>query len=570
MPTVSDWKDVVKLKNELYNYYATARGRMQECDTYWSVGYKIRTFKSMEAYKPYKAMRMCQVAVDHLMATGRNVYVPAWGPSEKVLRTSELLQKWGGAVMEMMERQKINPTRVNILHSFLYGMWARRTPIFLKDKWPKRPSTLGLSPEEKRRVMAEYERKRMFTFPFLSIPINPQNFLPDPNVVDPKYVLEFSTKRAGDIRAEYPEWKSGKNDSSEVEVISYWDDEKCCIIADSQPLTDGLEENVMGFIPYEWGYSGLGNEDAKAAPEERIMGIVWPAISSLRSEARIKTAQAALIEQFAFGKMTINKPPANDIRIANTVGEIDIVPDHYNFRVERPPNINPDAWRFLEIVEDDTQFAMASDVLLGSSPISGESGYLRAIRVGQARLRTEGTASSIEAGLASELQKCGRVIRDIIQDKVTIFSFKADSPQQYTVSPDDFKDNPVFFVRFEGATPEEMMLRHRLGLEMLAQRAASRETITKKYFGLDWVEERNKQILERLIEQPEVIATLTPVLLRAYNLEVQKSALEKAVEAARQEQRQVNPDNFPKQRLLGPLGRPTELNSIPEQSNAPL
>lgn len=560
--------DVISLKTYLSSYYALARMRMKECDDYWNVSYQIKVPKFADVYKPYKALRKCQAAVDHVMSIGRRVYVPAWGDGEKVLAISEKLQKWGNATLDHLDSQPVNTTRVNALHSFLYGMWVRRTPIFLKDKWPLRPSTLGMSKEEKRRTLAEYERKKAFSFPFRAVPVNPQNFMPDPNIVDPQYVMETEVVRAGDVRRLFPNWKSSKGDKQMVEYVQYWSPKAVCILAAGEPVTDGVEENVMGFIPYEWGYSGFGNESPTASPEDRIVGLVWPAISSLRAEARLKSAAVIMVEQNTYGRPVVSTTPGPDLAFAQEIGELSVVPDYYNYRILPPPNINTDVWRMLSIADDDTDYYMTPSIMEGRWPRGITSGYQGAIQVGQARLLTRGTIDSLERGLSGELYKIAVYIRDILQESVTIHTIADGKPQQHSISPDDLKANPVFHVKFEGETPEETDRRHRIGLEMWVHGALSRQTITKEYFGKDWIQERNQRIIEKLMESPQVLSAMANALIKAYGMERYKEQLEEAVKAAAQAsppvaetapERPVNPDNFPIQRTLDQLGAPKEV-----------
>jgi hypothetical protein len=571
MGIVNNVEDVRKLKGDLYSYYGASIRAMAEADTYYNVSYKIKTMKDFEPYKPATARRKVMAAVDHFMSIGRRVIVPPWGKTEKVLATSERLEKWGKNTLDMTDRMStINPTRVNATHSMLYGMWVRRGPVFVKSAWPTKPSTLGMSKAESARVMNEWEKQRMFAFPFRAIPVNPQNFLPDPNLTNPQYVIEFSQRMVANIKQEFPNWKTSKSDTTAVEFIAYWDNDKYIILADKDVLTGGFMKNPMGFIPYTWGYSGFGNVNAIASPEEIAVGMVGPAISSLRAEARGKTAMLTHTEAYSYGEPTISQNMGNDLIINRGIGELSIKPDYYNYRVDRPPELSSDVWRYMAMINADSDRSMTSQVLEGQGNIGDDSGYMRAISIGQARLMLEGTVSSIELAEGYDIGRCGILVRDVLQSPVTLYGFPPTGGVEVTeVTPDDFKDSPVFFVKMDGQTPEQIDRRMRIGLEAWSQKALSKQTIIKDFFGKDWTTERNQMLLEKIMETPEVLQPMALALMKALKADELLKELQAATKLGDRVNQPaainpVNPDMFLKQKRLDQLGKPQSLNSLPE------
>lgn len=573
-----DIAQLIKLKGQLTRYYSKMHANMKQCAKYYNQEFTFKKWQSIESYKPATARNKVDVATDHIVAIGPTVVVNPWGKSAEVKEVAGRLERWGKAELARMERAtSVNPRRAIIKQGILYGMSCLKGPLFVATEMPGRPKLLGLSAEKRKEAEKEYETKRGQVYPFRCRAVNPQNLLIDPAMDNPQFVIEFYKRKAMTIKALWPQWNQGNiDDFTDVDWWEYWTPTEYCFMAGtsaqgSGPVTDGIEENWLGFMPYQVGFSGLGEEAPDGDPAYRAVGLVYPILSGIKAETRSKTAMLAFLEAAAYGRPTINKQADGSLKLGVAPGEIQVIPDHFNYRNELPPNVNPDVYRVQAMIEADINAATFSAVMEGERPAGVSSGYYGAILVGQARVRLEGNVNAAENMLGKYLTNYGPLIRDVVQERVTIAGYIDNSISSETVGPDDFKSNPQFFVRFEGKTPEEKDRRFRLGIEALVANALSWETVAKDFFGVDPVDERQKILVQEVLKDPNIRAAMASAAVKAFGMEKYLEMVKEAqqVPAGQPEEGRLPVSTGRKLQRLGPPGMPTELGSEAEMETWP-
>ena len=571
-----DIEQLQKLKKELVFHYGEMHRRLALAATYYNGEFTVATWKDVTPYRPATAKNKVDVTTDHVMAIGRTVDCPAWGESERAKLLAGKLTRFGEGVMTQLERHSGgNQVRGAVKHLFLYGMSDIKGPVFIKEHWPKKPKLLGLRGDERKEAIQKYEERRSRAWPFETKIVNPLELLVDPDMDNPQFVIEAYKRKAMQIRRNWPKWdkKHVYDDMADVEWWEYWDDRQYCLMAGNEPVTDGFEPNWLGYNPHHIAYSGLGEHSPNGGPEYKVVGIVYPSISAFDAEAELKTATTTHVKLETYGERVFESPPAEDVKLATAPGEGSVVPEHYHMRIERPVPLNPDALKMIGMVGEDIDTATASPMLEGDKPTGIASGFLGAIFVGQARVRMEGPTSNTSLQLGNYLNHCGQLVRDVIEEPVTVRGTMSGGSLSETVKPEDFDDDPQFVVKFDGKTPEERDRRFELGMKAQAANALSWETIAEDFYGVDPSEERLKMLQEEVLKDPQLRKIMAVAAMHKFGMDKFREMLggaAKLKESGEQPQGPQAPSpTEPGRQMqrLDNLSMPRELGSPQEQTN---
>jgi len=456
--------------------------------------------------------------------------------------------------------------------------------MFFDSDWPERPNTFGLRGEKLKQAEDDYEDRRARAWPFKVWALNPQCALPDPSGNGP--FVKKLRRKAGIIRKVYP--NVGKRldeykDNDDVEWMEFWTDEEYCYLAGGVPVLPGeIAENWLGYIPFEVGYSGLGFESADGDPAAKAVGLIYHNIDMFKGEGRLKTALMGIVETLSVGgRKRVVKPPGPDYQEGN-IHETSVIPTEYGYTVDTPPQVGADIYNVIRMVGEDIDKQTYSGVMEGRNPIGAAptSGYDRALMTSQDRINLAGLVASMEGSLSNIVKHAGVLVRDVIKEPVTVYGYQTNSTVNETVKPSYFDNNPLFKVKIDGKSPEEIDQRVSIGLELWQKGAISWETFTKEYRGADVAQERNRILIEKAINNnPEIQAVLADNAIKVFGLD---DAMAKIKEAGRlQEQANRSKQNgmdwaTPRPQLgnkmqkMGAMGNPMPLNSAIEQEVSPV
>ncbi len=518
---INNLNELRQVKTDLQMYYNAMHKRMAICDLYYRGEYTVDTYKDFQPHIPATAKRKVDKLINHIMSNGRVVKCPPWGESEKVKDTSGRVERFGQGYIDAIERvSRFNPVLGALRHDVLYGMFCLKGPLFIPHLWPQEPVLLGKRGDERKNLLEKYERDRARAFPFLTSVVNPQAILLDPSVDNPEFVFEERLRKAREIKRIWPEWNQGRyTDLADVVWTEYWTKNEYCYLVDDVPVfKDEFKPNGPGFLPYQIGFAGYGEESPMDGPEYQAVGLIYPLISSFNSEAEIKTAVKYFLKVASYGRRRIVEQPMDDLQIGNSPGEIDVVPKRYEMEVEDPPQISADAWRHLSAIKDDVDDGTLPSGMEGRPSVGVDSGKHEAILLGQTRTGMAPIISSVEKVLANHLNNLGVLVADVIGEPVSINGYLSGGQSVETVKPEDFKDHPIFTVRFDGKTPEETDRRKMLGVQLLQARALPWEKICTDYFDEDPVEMRRLFIKEEILQDPRVKEALAAGTIKKYQL----------------------------------------------------
>ncbi len=491
--------EIIDLKNYLRDkVFGDLRGQIDVLTDYYEQRMSLGKMpKDIEVYRSPKLRSQVDTAVDHIMALGERVTVPYWSEAEDEKTKAARFERFGAATLQWIN-QHFRTKRNCIKHGILYGMFARKGPIYLPRLAPTKVK--GEKASDYQEKIKDFEKELEITFPFYFKAVHPRNIYFDTSD-PPQYMIEFFSRTATSFKQTWPEWGMGKTLPYDiVEGWEFWSpDQRAFFIADENILD---VPNVYGFIPYSLGFAGFGVESSEGKIEDLVVSMVAPALAAYKMESRMKTAISAGLEYGVYGRPTVSMPPGDDLKIANPPGEVSVIPDVYKFRNEALPQVTPDAYRWLGLIDRDEQTIMP-DVMGGLWQQGEMSGYGQGMRIGQARPRLEALKVDWENTSAAMLDRLLLLIKNVVREPVGLFAVLPEGKNIQTIRPNEI--NPRlhhFSVKLDAESPEDRDRRIMLGLRLLMSKALSWETVCKEYFNIEPTQERQRMLVETALMSP--------------------------------------------------------------------
>lgn len=268
MPTA---KEIVDLKTVLVEYHAGRIDQQKIDDTYKNEGFKIDFLPEMvRQIKTGKAYRMVSSPAEHIITSNPQVFRPPKSSAvtsvEAASRMAIELNRW----VRLLLRQNPQPFKEYIKKLLGKG-----------EAWTYwRPNS-------------NYDPNSLTSLPFfLDIP-DPTIMLIDDEAgeVDgvPNRLMVTFEREARLVKKNYPKWawtnQQGRKLSAKIPFFMYWDNEVRFFSADGDALLgaikddklelangDGVQENVLGFVPFTHSYSGFGEGDPDGDPKHLAVG----------------------------------------------------------------------------------------------------------------------------------------------------------------------------------------------------------------------------------------------------------------------------------------------------------
>jgi hypothetical protein len=94
--------------------------------------------------------------------------------------------------------------------------------------------------------------------------------------------------------------------------LGYWDCNNRYFEIAEQPITDGVQENYLGFVPIVHGYSGFGKKSADGDPSTLAVGRLRKIRGRLKEECEIESRIDSIIGLFANPIREIEQTDASD------------------------------------------------------------------------------------------------------------------------------------------------------------------------------------------------------------------------------------------------------------------
>jgi hypothetical protein len=284
------------------------------------------------------------------------------GGKGSAYRVNLLLNHW----MDRILKQSPQPLKQLAKNLMLYGeAWVH--PV-LNNDWNPEMNDRGFLP---------------ILFP---VP-NPVNVFgaPAEDYGIPEYVVVVYKRLAHSVAQKYPEWAKRRpgviDRGEEIEWWEFWDEETRCFFADGAPVwEEGPQPNIYKFVPYIHAYSGFGNEDPDAKPEELAVGRLRKVRDLLNQECAMNSDTDGTLHMFAHPRIDIFPEPGQDYNVEQIrqeytmgAGMLNVVPLSDPNRFREGTRILPTKEAFQHYYNIRTRIAMEAPPIMSGLP-SGTSG----------------------------------------------------------------------------------------------------------------------------------------------------------------------------------------------------
>lgn len=539
MPKQIDEHYINGLLHKLEEYNGPAHENMDLVHDAHKLIYHIKRPAGVPVHIPSTSASVVQASVNHIVTANILFEAPPLSASRDHFLLSEKQQKVYHSLLARANRKMASDFfRGLAFGGVLPGAFAAKVSVDT-ELLNSEPILDDFDSDEEYRIARDlWQQGASMDCPFIPKALDPRNVFPPPNFTYPmKYCIERQKRHVVDLEEKYPHWSDpkgkrlfGRNDEQkrnplrEVEWIEYWDRDTYAVLADGE-FAVGPMPNPYGFVPYIYGYSGLGYGDA---PEDKAVGVLHFALSELESQARVRTAMDAQWQYFTFAMMgTTEDAQAIKNQMSGPGSVIGGLQGKDSVWYLEPPKPPAHLQQFDAIVQASIQENTRASTLSGGATPGAESGYQHALYIGQSRMKLQPIIDSVQLHAGVLFGYMARLLETYLKTPITIDAGLWDGKRVETMRPEEWKGHYTVFVKMESADPIENDRLQLTGLQLLQAGTISRYMFLKEYKKDKAPMETLKILLaEKILDLPEVLMMLGRQFIREIGTEEEIAAIE--------------------------------------------
>jgi len=516
--------EIKKIKTELFdNEFGPVRQKYKEAIGYYKRNVNIPNMPpDVTLYKPPTATEDVHSAVAEIQSLGYKVVVPYWDKSQETQESAAKLERFCENFLTLRDKRYKYLSNNLLKSGVICGVFISKGPLYLSEDRLK-DNVQSARPSLKDKGKWEYYLQT--TFPFTFRFVHPLNCV----WVTDELVIETMKRRVMDIQAKYPWYKSDKDPMADVDWWEYHSNTQIMYVADGEVVED--MDNQYGFIPYEIGYSGFGFESEEDKKEDAIVSMLDPNLSAYMQEYRSKTAVFAAQEYDVYDKVVFRRPLRAWEKWSYSPGEPSYIEKDAGPEYAKARTASPDLYRGIQIINEDQEKTVPK--ILHGGGQKYESGYGQMTRYQAAKLALlTSLKANYENACANELEKAFYVIANVVQEPVGIMGNIPESPGIITIDPkkDVNLDNARVFVKMMPDEAEQNIQKEKHYAELWAMGFYSKQTCHKE-LGKDYIEERERWLLEQILLNPRVRDVLTMEAMENAKVKMWMQELDESAQA---------------------------------------
>lgn len=568
MPTsiLSSFDDLDTLRIEMEGYYGKLHKEIKTDERYLKLDFRellnIPAAFVRDATVLPTAREVIDTATDHITPKFRRVNVPR-RTTETAKGTEQALKlrRFYESLLNWLEQQAtVSPFRSGVKHMAGLGLTAWRFD-FDKKRHPTRPTRNQFPTEDDfMEAMEEWRFIREENLPFALRVLHPTEVYFDPFHDPPEWFIQKSSPYVYDAERQYPSWgnPNERKRSDKVELLEFWDGHFRAVSIDKHP---GLKtRNGEGILQHKWGIhplivggSGLGYDDMEKSAETKYSGFIRIIRDVLRSESRNYSIADIVMKAEAWPIRTASGEQANQIaNLKLEYGKIHPIPEGVTLDTLSPSLPPQMVYTAIQLANQIVSGATAPRVSRGLQQPGLRSGFDRQVALGQATLRYQPLADSIERMMTRLLHNAAILMERVVKEPISI-AVGAEQDEFIRVSGNDFKGHHAVKVKINVLEPSDEIRKMQNVLSMVTGGLMSPQTAIRENMpNVDPDQELGRILASRLLFSPEMMSLLANASVAdvAENLEIQEilqQILQGAVgaegEGGAQTRRSPNPDN---------------------------
>jgi len=523
-PTVADIKDKLSAWE---TFYGTHHQNQKDIDEFYELTFSAGVPKRYPTRKPSTARDWIDAGVRHYTLDNPKVTVYARRNSDEARRQAASIENWGSFFLKLSRKQIKDVAKKVLLRGEGF------IKLNMDDTYFGDYNGTPLA-ELSAAELVEYREKRLYHFPlYMTIP-DPINVFCSTahDGLMPLEVIECFEITVSDAEAlcKRNGWRFDLKDrkpNAKVTWISYYSPEwRCFILDDVAVLPQGVQVNLLGFVPYVHFSAMAGQTGYDGKPEYEYRPLIHGKQDMFKMEARILSFIDAINARYAFLRYKFRGNP--EVIKKHYPHGVPTDPDELLFEIpdqmeidilagEKPPEGLFAEYGML------SQLAAPPATLSGVRPTGVYGGAHQESLMASALSQYKDAFMSLQEALATLLGMGLRIIEKVYKHDVMIKNLSSDAAKVYQVlKVSDIKGYYDCEVKLLAEPPEATDTRKALGKALWQGGAISKDKMLKEYFDMSQQErqdETSQQLAEKVMEDPLVGGALGRDALEMFGME---------------------------------------------------
>jgi len=406
--------------------YHSERVKEQELDeTYYNDSFECPNVRDInKVIRLGTGADLVDTPAEQIITSNPKVYVEAVDRTkasrDNALKRGALLNHWA----KFLTRQSPQPYKEAVKNALLRGeAWIH--PVSLMD------------------YNIEYDIPIYFSVP------DPLTVFGHPNERNgiPEYVVVSYMRDVASVRNKYEHWTNPKNagegtNKKLVRWQEWWSAKERWFAADDEPVTgfdsdgqqyveDGIETNVLGFVPFVHGFAGFGKASSDGDPVNLAVGRIRKVRGRILEETEVESSWATAIHRASnirtdVKQTTQNAPSLEKFEYDPEYGALNRIP--FGIAVEEHFGQEPSPQTMQHLATIRSYISKENPPIL-SGIASGTSGRQEDIIGAYATHKYDSLVDNIASMWAQSFGMGLRMLRDIpgMMDNLTVRATKLES-----------------------------------------------------------------------------------------------------------------------------------------------
>ena len=263
------------------DYFSVSKKEMQTDENYYKDNFKPALLTQPgDALIQYtgEAARQIDLPAEHLITGNPQAFrLPRTkGEQEGAVRVGKGLNH----ILKRIKRMNPNPIQISLKTNLKRG--EVYTQLIRNSEWTSE-NQVGLP-------IYVHLPDPLTVFPYGASP--EYDCVPDEVIISCKRGVQ-------NIQRMYPDWKY-KGTEKSVQWLGYYSKDQIYFEAGNEPVTKGIEPNIMKFTPFVHVYTGYGSDSPDAAPQDLAVGRLRNLRSILDSELILFSDAMRLVHAFVY------------------------------------------------------------------------------------------------------------------------------------------------------------------------------------------------------------------------------------------------------------------------------